>query len=142
LTQRPASIPRPLVRTNQWVIFLSVVSAWLTGPIWILLIPLLAGLLGLIFHFNPVMKLAATFLKKDPSEYIPEDIDQQHFNQMIAIVLLTASLIAYILNWTTLSFIASILVAAASLIAILGFCIGCFIRFKWQQFQYRRTKNE
>jgi hypothetical protein len=64
-------IPRPLVQTNPWVILLSVATALITGQILILVIPLAAGLLGLLFNFNPVMRLAKLFLKKKPSEYIP-----------------------------------------------------------------------
>ncbi len=45
----------------------------LTGQMLILIIPITAGLLGLLFNFNPVMRLARLFLKKKPSDYIPED---------------------------------------------------------------------
>ncbi|QYF82912.1 DUF4395 domain-containing protein [Brevibacterium sp. PAMC21349] len=61
MTSEIRSIPRPLVRTNQWVILLSVATALLTGQLWILAIPLTAGLLGLLFNFNPVMRLAKLF---------------------------------------------------------------------------------
>ena len=42
------SIPRPLVKTNQWVIVVSVVLTWLTGSPWFLLIPFIAGLSGVV----------------------------------------------------------------------------------------------
>jgi energy-converting hydrogenase Eha subunit C len=142
MTKSPASIPRPLVRTNQWFIFLSVTATWLTGQAWILLLPLIAGLLGMFFNFNPVMRFAAIFLKKKPSEYIPEDKDQQQFNQLIAITLLAIGFIGYTLNWTVLAVAATAMVAAASFIAILGFCVGCFIRFRWQQYRYQKTQNQ
>ncbi|RZT23461.1 DUF4395 domain-containing protein [Fictibacillus sp. BK138] len=142
MSKSAVSIPRPLVRTNQWFIFLSVVATWLTGQAWILLLPLSAGLLGMFFNFNPVMRVAALFLKKKPSEYIPEDKDQQQFNQLIAISLLALGFISYTLSWTGLALAATVMVAAASFIAILGFCVGCFIRFRWQQYQYRKTHNQ
>ncbi|WP_137790074.1 DUF4395 domain-containing protein [Bacillus sp. E(2018)] len=135
------SIPRPLVRTNQWFIFLSTLATWLSGQSWFLLLPLVAGLLGMFFEYNPVMKAAKLFLSKKPSEYIPEDKDQQQFNQMIAISLLTVGFISYTLGWGTLAWIATIMVATASFVAILGFCIGCFIRFRWQQYRYKRTQD-
>ena len=52
MTSRTASIPKPLVRANQTVIVVSVLiswvlSAWLEGFFWILLIPLLSGLSAL-----------------------------------------------------------------------------------------------
>nr|WP_235714622.1 DUF4395 family protein [Neobacillus dielmonensis] len=52
---------------------------------WILLIPFIAGIIGLLFGFNPVMQIAKLFLKKDPKSYIPEDWEQQQFNQKIAV---------------------------------------------------------
>jgi energy-converting hydrogenase Eha subunit C len=142
MIQRQSSIPRPLVRANQWFIFLSIIATWFTGQAWILLLPLIAGLLGMFFDFNPVMRTAKLFLKKKPSEYIPEDQDQQQFNQLIAISLLTIGFLGYTLNWTGVAIVATLMVAAASFIAILGFCIGCFIRFRWQQYRHRKTQNQ
>ncbi|PEZ79777.1 DUF4395 domain-containing protein [Bacillus sp. AFS017274] len=139
MTSEIRSIPRPLVRTNQWVILLSVATALLTGQIWILVIPLTAGLLGLLFNFNPVMRLAKLFLKKKPSDYIPEDHSQQQFNQVIAVVCLGLGLISFLLGWTVSGYIFTVMVGLASFIAILGFCIGCFILYQWKQYSYRRS---
>ncbi len=141
MSNSPISIPRPLVRTNQWFIFLSTVATWLSGQSWLLLLPLIAGLLGMFFDYNPVMRVAKLFLKKNPSEYIPEDKDQQQFNQLIAISLLAVGFLSYLMGWSTIAWIATIMVATASFVAILGFCIGCYIRFKWQQFRYKRTQD-
>ncbi|WP_144553330.1 DUF4395 domain-containing protein [Peribacillus simplex] len=139
MTSEIRSIPRPLVRTNQWVILLSVATALLTGQIWILVIPLTAGLLGLLFNFNPVMRLAKLFLKKKPSDYIPEDHSQQQFNQVIAVACLGLGFISFLLGWNVTGYIFTLMVGMASLIAILGFCIGCFILFQWKQYSYRRS---
>ncbi|MDM5356727.1 DUF4395 domain-containing protein [Peribacillus sp. ACCC06369] len=139
MTSEIRSIPRPLVRTNQWIILLSVATALLTGQIWILAIPLAAGLLGLFFNFNPVMRLAKLFLKKKPSDYIPEDHSQQQFNQAIAVVCLGLGLTSFLLGWNVIGYIFTLMVGMASLIAILGFCIGCFILYQWKQYSYRRS---
>lgn len=133
------SIPRPLVRTNQWVIFLSVVTALVTGQEWILALPLIAGLLGLLFNFNPVMRMAKLFLKKDLSTYIPEEHSQQQFNQLIAVVCLGLGLSSFLLDWNIAGYVFTIMVGLASFIAILGFCIGCFILYQWKQYTYRRS---
>lgn len=85
MSQNPSSIPRPLVRANQWVIVLSVVFTWITGGYGVLVIPLIAGLLGVLFNFNPVMRIAKLFLKKSPSSYVQEDREQQRFNQLLAV---------------------------------------------------------
>jgi hypothetical protein len=133
------AIPRPLVRTNQWFIVICVAAAWISGQYWLLALPLAAGLLGLMFAFNPVMRLAKQFLRKPMSEYIPEDWEQQQFNQVIAVVCLAIGLIGFALHWYVVAYIFTIMVALSAFIAILGFCIGCFIRYQWKQYHYRRT---
>jgi hypothetical protein len=139
VTENNRSIPRPLVRTNQWVIFISVVLTWISGFEWFLLVPFISGLLGLLFGFNPVMQIAKLFLRKEPKAFIPEDWDQQQFNQKIAVSCLGIGFISFLLGWSTLGYVFTILVAIAAFVAILGFCIGCFIHFQWKQYKYRRT---
>lgn len=139
MTNLAKTIPLPLVRTNQWVIFLSVLLSLFLQQYWIMLIPLLAGLCGLLFQWNPIMKLASLFLKKPRKEYRQEDWDQQQFNQIIAVVCLAVSSISFFLNWTIVGYIFAVMVGLASIIAILGFCIGCFIRFQWKKYQYNRS---
>lgn len=133
------SIPRPLVRINQWTIFISVIITWITGQEWILAIPLVANLMGLLFNFNPIMKIARFFLIKEGKNYIPEDMTQQKFNSCIAIFFLTGGFISFLIGWNVVGYIFTTMVAVASFIAILGFCIGCFIFFQLKQFKYRRS---
>jgi hypothetical protein len=139
MTNQLRSIPRPLVRTNQWVIVLSVVLTWVSNMEWFLLIPFLAGLSGLIFGYNPIMQLAKVFIKN--KNYIPEDWEQQQFNQLLAVFCLGIGFICLLIGWNTVGYVFTILVATAAFIAILGFCIGCFILFQWKQYTYRRTNR-
>ncbi|HLO12690.1 MAG TPA: DUF4395 family protein, partial [Pseudoneobacillus sp.] len=55
------SIPRPLVKANQWVIVISVALTWIFKVEWFLILPFLAGLIGIIFEFNPIMQIAKCF---------------------------------------------------------------------------------
>lgn len=133
------SIPRLLVRTNQWVIILAVLLTWITHENWLLAIPLLAGGLGLVFNWNPIMRFARIFLRKRPSEYDQEDLQQQQFNQVIAVICLLIGMLAFQLHLVVMGYLFSALVALAAFVATMGFCVGCFIRFQWQQFCYRRS---
>lgn len=133
------SIPRPLVKTNQTVIVISVLLTWATGQAWILLIPFIAGLLGLFFGYNPIMEIAKHFLRRELKTYIPEDWEQQQFNQKIAVTCLGIGFVSFLMNWTVIGYVFTAMVATAAFIAILGFCIGCFILFQWKQYKYRRT---
>ena len=134
------SIPRPLVKTNQWVIVLSVILTWASGYEWFLLVPFTAGLLGILFGFNPIMQLAKQFLRKKLNTYVPEDWEQQQFNQKIAVACLGIAFVGFVFGWNTIGYIFTTLVAVAAFIAINGFCIGCFILFQWKQFQNRRAQ--
>lgn len=141
MSQEIRSVPRPLVRLNQWFIVVFVLLTWVTGQEWLLLLPLIAGLLGLLLKFNPVMRFGKLFLKNSPSEYIPEDHAQQQFNQVIAVVCLAIALVSYAMGWIVTAYIFTSLVALAAFVAILGFWIGCFIRFQWTQYRHRRISK-
>ncbi|WP_379152792.1 DUF4395 domain-containing protein [Paenibacillus sp. sgz5001063] len=134
-------IPRPLVQTNQTFIVLSVLVSWITAQPWILALPLAAGLSGLIFRYNPVLKLASRFLSKERSAYVLEDPDQQQFNQGIAVFFLSAGLLSFLIGWTAAAYIFTAMVAVAATVAILGFCIGCFIHYQWRMYTYRRKQG-
>jgi hypothetical protein len=139
MSEAVRSIPRPLVKTNQWVIVLSVVASWITHAEWWLLIPFLAGVLGILFGYNPIMQFARLFLKKPLQSYFPEDWEQQQFNQKIAVLCLGAGFFSFVWGWTAAGYVFTIIVALAAFIAILGFCIGCFLLFQWKQYTYRRS---
>ncbi|MFC3771176.1 DUF4395 domain-containing protein [Paenibacillus sp. GCM10012303] len=135
MSDKPEFIPRPLVRTNQWVIVLSVLATWITGVYWILVIPLLAGALGVLFDFNPIMRLARLFLRKPAFAYIPEDKAEQRFNQILAASFLLIALAAYSFQWTAIAYTFTAMVALAAIVAIMGFCVGCFVRYQWIRYR-------
>jgi len=139
LSDKVRSIPRPLVKTNQWVIVISALLTLTFGEGMYLIVPLLAGISGIVFNYNPVMNIAKHFLKKNPEEYIPEDWEQQQFNQKIAVFCLGVGFLSFLLGWKTAGYVFTIMVAVAAFVAILGFCIGCFIHYQWKMYKYRRT---
>ncbi|MFC4652680.1 DUF4395 domain-containing protein [Lactococcus nasutitermitis] len=131
-------VPRPLVRTNQAVIVISVILSVLSGFYWILLLPILAGLSGIVFGKNFVILFAKRFLRHKPSEYIQEDKADLRFNQIIATSLLTLSLLSSLIGFGILAIVFAALVFLAASIALAGFCVGCWLRFQIHQWQYRR----
>ena len=132
------SIPRPLVRANQGSIVISVVLYVISGSWLWLLIPLLSGLSSLVFGIHPIMVIAKRFLRKSLKSYIQEDKLEQRFNQILAVVLLSASVSSALLGWSLMSLILAGMVFMAALVAMLGFCIGCFIQYQLRQWRYRQ----
>ena len=135
------TIPKPLVLANQWTIVLSVVLSLISQTAWILLIPLISCLLGLLAGFNPVLAVVKKFLTKPANQYEQEDYEQLQFNQWLAVGFLVIACISFLMNWTVLFNITTIMVGIAALVAILGFCIGCYVRFQYQQWTYKRKKS-
>ncbi|WP_026696119.1 DUF4395 domain-containing protein [Peribacillus kribbensis] len=130
-------IPKPLVQLNQSFIVVSVLAALLSYKL-ILILPFAIGLYTLFTKKNPVILTGKRFLKKPVSEYIMEDREQQLFNQWIATVCLGLSLISFGLGFTILAYAFSIMVLIAAGVALMGFCIGCFIRYRYMMWKYKR----
>ncbi|KAA0965636.1 DUF4395 domain-containing protein [Sporosarcina sp. ANT_H38] len=135
------TIPKPLVLANQWTIFLSVIIALLTQSAWILLIPLIANLSSLVTGFHPILIFVKRFLTKPANQYPQEDYAQLRFNQCLAVGFLFTASVSSLMHWSILFNATTIMVGLAALIAILGFCVGCFIRFQYQQWHFRRKNS-
>lgn len=133
------SIPRPLVRINQSFIALSALLYLISSQVYFLILPIVFGISSLVLNYNPIIEFSKKFLKKPKNEYIQEDIAQQRFNQMLALTMFVLSFISYYLNIQWLSVTFAIMVFLASTIAILGFCIGCFIHYQFNMWKYRRS---
>lgn len=134
-------IPAPFVRANQWFVLLSVILCLITGLPEVLLVPFFVGLYSLAFKQNPVFWLVRPFLKKPPSDYEQEDPEQQRFNQWIAVICLGLSYLGFALGYKVTGYVFMIMVGVASLVAILGFCVGCFIRYQYIQWKHRRQSG-
>ena len=136
-----STIPKPLVTFNQWFILTTVLLSLATGLYFLMAFPLLAGLMGLLFKWNPVLIGARKFLLKPAGSYLQEDVAQLQFNQSIAVACLSLAILGFYSGFVVIGFAFAIMVAVASGVALMGFCVGCFIRFQWQQYRYRRTSN-
>ena len=133
------SIPKPLVQSNQAFIVLTVILALVFHKA-ILLLPFLVGAYTLITKKNPVIQFNKRFLKKPANDYIQEDRDQQLFNQWIATICLGLSLLLFTLGATTAGYVFSIMVLIASGVALMGYCIGCTIRYRYMMWKHNKTK--
>ncbi|WP_142830357.1 DUF4395 domain-containing protein [Planococcus soli] len=132
------TIPKPLVQTNQAFIVVTVLAALLLHPA-ILLLPFAVGVYTLMTKKNPVIQFSRRFLKKPMAEYQQEDKDQQLFNQWIATICLGLSLVFFTLGIPLLGYAFSIMVIIAAGVALMGYCIGCTIRYRYMMWKHNRT---
>lgn len=134
-------IPLPYVRANQWLQVISVTLALLLKQPWILAIPWALGVYSLIAGKNPLFLLVRPLLSKSPSEYPMEDPAQQRFNQWIAVACLSLSLLGFSAGWPVVGILFALMVGTAALVAILGFCVGCFIRYQYLRWRQQRSSS-
>jgi len=133
------TIPKPLVQTNQAFIVITVVMALLLHPA-ILLFPFVVGAYTLITKKNPVILWSRRFLKKPAASYLQEDRDQQLFNQWIATICIGLALVFFSVGLPLLGFAFSVMVIIAAGVALMGYCIGCTIRYRYMMWKHNRTK--
>jgi hypothetical protein len=132
-------IPISYVRSNQWGIVIFVLfSIFFAQPL-IIAVLWAVQVAGLTFGLkaNAFIQLAKPLLKNRISGAPTEAAELQRFNNSIAVILLTFSLIGFGLGWSAAGYIFAATVALAAFIAILGFCIGCFFYFQFKQWKTR-----
>ncbi|UOQ43909.1 DUF4395 domain-containing protein [Halobacillus salinarum] len=134
------SIPKPLVQLNQAFIVISVLAALFSYKT-ILVIPFAVGVYTLFTKHNPVIKAGKWFLRKPAHHYVPEDKDQQLFNQWIATISLGLALICFYAGQPLLGYAFALMVTGAAGAALLGFCIGCTIRYRFMMWKYKRSRT-
>ncbi len=141
ICMEPKTIPKPLVQLNQWSILFFVLCFWIFHVEHYLLISLAANACGAFLGFNPIVKAGRAFLRNDASTYIQEDAEQQKFNSTIAVICLAAGYLSSLAGWSIASVVFTAMVFISAAVALLGFCIGCFIRFQWKRYQYKRSHS-
>jgi hypothetical protein len=133
-------IPKPLVQANQLFIVILVLLGLVLSE-WILLIPFALGVFTLITKQNVIMNVGRRFLRKTIDQYTLEDKDQQLFNQWIATICLGLSILFFYIDFQVFAYIFSIMVVLAAGIALLGYCIGCTIRYRYLMWKHRQKKR-
>jgi hypothetical protein len=131
-------VPIRYVKANQTGIVISVVLSFFFQQQWILAALWAIQLLGLLTEgrFSLFVIIAKLVLKDKGQE--TQAVELQKFNNTLAVLFLTASLISFALDWQIAGYaFASMLLIAAS-VALLGYCIGCTIYFWFKQIRAGR----
>lgn len=135
------TIPKPLVQLNQ-VFLVATVLAGLTVHTSILLMPFAVGVVTLVTKKNPLIAFSRRFLPNPPSSYPQEDRDQQLFNQWIATVCLGFALIFLAAGLPIIAAVFGAMVIIAAGVALMGYCIGCTVRYQLMMWKHRRAKTD
>ncbi len=135
------TIPKPLVQLNQSFIVTTVIIALIFVKS-LLLLPFIIGVYTLATKQNPIILFGKMFLRKPVTSYQQEDKEQQIFNQWIATICLGVSLLFFTINLNVLGYVFSLMVVLAAGIALMGYCIGCTIRYRYMMWKYNRSKKQ
>ncbi|HYI25736.1 MAG TPA: DUF4395 domain-containing protein [Thermomicrobiales bacterium] len=138
-------IPLPVVRLNRWLLLTGVILAFILQQPWVIA-ALLVMLLSAItlgprgsLPFQAAFRLIPDRIREATQRGDVEDRRLMRFNNSIAAILLTLSLVSFGVGAPVIGWIFAGMVALASAIALCGFCFGCFIfyRFRLAQVQWR-----
>lgn len=137
--QNQKGIPLPIVTLNRAVLTFGILLALLSQQIWMTTILFLILLPGLLFgkRFSLVHFVGKNLLKKQIENSNFEDAGLIKFNNTIASTLLGLAQISFLLGHQLLGWIFSTLVMLASGVALLGFCIGCYLYYQFKIQRYR-----
>ncbi|MDG5789689.1 DUF4395 domain-containing protein [Evansella sp. AB-P1] len=137
-------IPMTLVKGNQLMMATLTLLSIILQSTWLVGITLLLILLSLIFgpKANIAFIVTNALIKKDLGNDATESAVLTRFNQSIAASLLTVALVLLLTSGHWLSWVFVGMVTIAATIAILGFCVGCFLYFQLKQISYKmKTKK-
>lgn len=127
------------VKANQAGIVLFVIVALALHEPWVLAALWIIQVVGLATEgrLNPFAALARRFYPAQGNVEM-QAVVLQRFNNTLAILFLTFSLISWAIGWTIagVAFAAMLLIAAG--VALLGYCIGCTLYFQFKQLLARR----
>ena len=132
-------VPLHRVRGNQLGILISVLISIFAQQLWILALPLIVQLISRKFgiRYNLFVRLLSPLF---PISAKTENRELLRFNNLLAILFLAVALVAYALNIATVTYISLGMLTVAVVLALCGFCLGCFIYFQWKQFVARAKR--
>ncbi|WP_040952073.1 DUF4395 domain-containing protein [Gorillibacterium massiliense] len=131
-------IPVPYVKANQTGIVLTVAAAFLFQEPWAIAALWAIQVIGLLTHGkgNLFVLIGKSFLQTTSSR--TEAYELQRFNNTLAVLFLTLSLLSFGLGWTVAGYVFAVMLFAAAGAALAGYCIGCTVYFQYKQWKARR----
>ena len=126
-------IPLPIVRLNRLVIVTSVLLAIVTNTPLITTALFVVILLATLFgrRLSLIYQIGSRVFARQNLTADKEDPRLMRFNNAIATFLLGLAQIAFLSGAHVLGFVFAGIVAVAATVALLGFCLGCFLFYQF-----------
>jgi hypothetical protein len=133
-------VPLHRVRGNQLGILICIIVSVFTQQLWVLVLPLAVQLISRRYGVRYNLFVRA-FSPLFPASSKTESRELLRFNNLLAILFLAVTLAAYAVNFPIVAYISLGMLSVAVVLALCGFCLGCFMYFQWKQFIARRKKK-
>jgi membrane associated rhomboid family serine protease len=137
------NIPMPIVKLNRWTLVIGILAGlalqWplVTTALFLILLPaVIFGQRGSLI-FKTGKRLMALGLLSSKAEEDGEDRRLMRFNNSIAVTLLGLAQVAFLLGVPVAGWALSLLVVAAASAALMGFCLGCVLFYRFRIYRYR-----
>jgi hypothetical protein len=132
-------VPLPIVKLNRSMLVLGIVAGFILQQ------PLFTTILFLVLLPTPlggqrwslVARLGRVLFARQVATAEQEDPRLMRFNNSIAVLLLGAAQIAFVLGAPIAGWALAGMVAIAAAIALAGFCVGCFLYFQFKLNRYK-----
>ncbi|WP_127534274.1 DUF4395 domain-containing protein [Paenibacillus kobensis] len=130
-------VPLHRVRGNQLGILLFIIISVATQQLWLLLVPLAVQIISRTWgvRYNVFVRLFARIF---PVSTRTESRELLRFNNLLAILFLLGAVIGFAAGSDVVGYIFVGFLSVAVILALSGFCLGCFMYFQWKQFLARR----
>jgi hypothetical protein len=143
LTRDPKDVPIPVLNFTRWIYFIILVSGiilqkpWETTMLLVLLFP--------VVIFGKKWNIIGRFGKKLLASKIPgslyEDRRLIQFNNTLLVIMLILAQIAFITGNIVIGWVITSMAIAATGLALAGYCVGCFLYYKFKLYKYRFSAN-
>ncbi len=137
------NIPMPIVNLNRWTLVISILAGLIlqwplvtTALFVILLFAVTFGQRGSLI-FQTGKRLIAFGVLKSNGDEEGEDRKLMRFNNSIALTLLGLAQVAFLLGVPVVGWALSLLVVVAASAALMGFCLGCVLFYRFRVYRYR-----
>ncbi len=138
-TMLPDGVPMPIVKLNRWLLVVGIAVAITTQQPLITMVLFLLLLPAVLFgqRWSPVAIMGQWLLADRLTDVEREDRRLMRFNNTIAVLLLGAAQIAFAVGLPLVGWFLSAAVAVAAVIALAGFCVGCFLFYQFKLYRRR-----
>jgi hypothetical protein len=143
LTRDLKDVPIPVLNFTRWIYFIILVSGiilqkpWETTLLLVLLFP--------VVLFGKKWNIIGRFGKKLLASKIPgslyEDRRLIQFNNTLLVIMLILAQVAFLTGNKVIGWAITSMAIAATGLALAGYCVGCFLYYKFKLYKYRFLAN-